>query len=63
MIWSSNSVEIGLLLFQLWFSLVDGSCDGVNEGFGAALAKFASRIMPLDAANVTCCRSCFGLNE
>ena len=56
MIWSSNSTEIGLLLFELWFSIVDGCCDGVENGSGAVLAKFVSRVMPFDATKVACCR-------
>ena len=61
--WLSDFVEIGLLLlFELWFTVVYGCCDGVDGGFGAALAKFASRMMPFDVANVACCRSCFALN-
>ena len=36
-----------LLSFELWFTVIDGCCDGVDGGFGDALAKFASRMMPL----------------
>ena len=62
--WLSDSVKIGLLLlllFELWFTIVDGYCDGVDGGFDATLAKCESRMMPFDATNVACCQSCFGL--
>ena len=63
MIWPLHSTKIELLLFQLWFSAVNGWCDEVDDDSGAVLAKFASRVMPFHGTKVACCQSCFWLND